>query len=1281
MKFKNFILLAILVAFISIECVAQVSFNKRAMGTVGSTPKAGDFFTGASLENVDMTTGTLKIGIPLYEIKVNDISVPISLNYSALGIKVGQEAGAPGMGWDLSAGGKIITNVQGKPDGTPFTGMRAKYISGDTIPGTVTNDFLKQVVNGERDNAWDTYTYVLPTKGGSYASDYTHDGLTFPYDPMSRIQHKDGQPHTITTDGLVYTFVNGDRRQTAKISNYKAAPGGISPTLTVLKDSSWTDYDLYTIKSLRFNDVVNFKYDSFGAETDTARMSAKKRTNISESLPLYREVTQSSFDLTGWLFSDDAHDDEKYEVREPFISKTETKYLQHTRLKEIDFPTGKVTFDYTSDDVLGRDRLSNVKIFKKVGSTLLQLKRYAFYYNESYYAYGHYLDSVKIFDSKNERQGVWKFTYKDGPLPVAPNVLSKAQDRWGFFNGQFGNKTLLERLDSCIAWKAFPHYPIDGSLIKYTRDENYTYYGGAGSLVTPGLSDSDRWKIGEAYKSISFASRSFVFSQAVKGTLNSITTPTGALYEYEYEPHKLTSPTYDGNLPGSVPFSAATSQTGGGIRVKSITKKMGHESLYYGMSTTESAAKKTYQYGSAVEADPIQTVKEKDGKGEAFIPQNILSNESVYYDSRAVYPNPDSYKYKRIDNFILVSHPINNLVINNGSYVMYKSVTEFVYQLPLYSGTDSTYINKTHGKTVFYNNPPMFDMYPYGYPGESPAGLYGWRYYYSGNKDYPLSAPLYLSTETSISAETGAGTYAINKYEFRDSLQEYKMAEKIKYKFKLYKNPDAVPAFKNIYASLAGQIVGQIPVEPGMPGPPRVTSSDTDNRGLSTINPPEFFSLLIGGSMNYFTASYLMDENASPDYPYKYVSSVLRLRDFSYCMRKVEEVRIEGSLDGLPASELYTEYEYANKSHMLPTTVYTHPRRKSYYDFELDEYFEYISEYNKRYLYYPEDVYLLGSTYDFSYWKDTRQSLDEPLAEYVISQKEGSVANPILIDLTLNTFIDDNGAIVPYKTWKLTGNDDYIQGYLPSITNTWNGTAPAASAFKEQVSYDGYFKGQLHQYTELDKKSTVVLWGYNNQYPIAKIVNTGKLLNTFQPGGSGPSTYFNSGVAYTSFETRDTCNWLYGNNIVTDTSTISGKKAYNLGAGNITKVNATVAGNYILAYWYKTGAVVNATGGTIGAEVIKNQLGPWIYAEREVNNVSGVLTISGSGNIDELRFYPKDAQMTTFLYEPLIGLSSTIDANGRPQYYEYDDSQRLKQIRDHKGNIIKAYKYIIGSAN
>ncbi len=49
--------------------------------------------------------------------------------------------------------------------------------------------------------------------------------------------------------------------------------------------------------------------------------------------------------------------------------------------------------------------------------------------------------------------------------------------------------------------------------------------------------------------------------------------------------------------------------------------------------------------------------------------------------------------------------------------------------------------------------------------------------------------------------------------------------------------------------------------------------------------------------------------------------------------------------------------------------------------------------------------------------------------------------------------------------------------------------------------------------------------------------------------------------------------------------------------------------------------------------------------------------------------------VTTYTYNPLVGMTSQTDAKGETTYYEYDGFQRLRNIKDQDGNIIKTYDY------
>ncbi|MDW3195740.1 MAG: hypothetical protein R8G66_25420 [Cytophagales bacterium] len=65
---------------------------------------------------VNLHNGSPNISIPLYEIVMDDISVPISLSFHASGHKVRSQASWVGLGWSLNAGGVVNRSMRGEPD-------------------------------------------------------------------------------------------------------------------------------------------------------------------------------------------------------------------------------------------------------------------------------------------------------------------------------------------------------------------------------------------------------------------------------------------------------------------------------------------------------------------------------------------------------------------------------------------------------------------------------------------------------------------------------------------------------------------------------------------------------------------------------------------------------------------------------------------------------------------------------------------------------------------------------------------------------------------------------------------------------------------------------------------------------------------------------------------------------------------------------------------------------------------------------------------------------------
>ena len=223
---------------------------------------------------------------------------------------------------------------------------------------------------------------------------------------------------------------------------------------------------------------------------------------------------------------------------------------------------------------------------------------------------------------------------------------------------------------------------------------------------------------------------------------------------------------------------------------------------------------------------------------------------------------------------------------------------------------------------------------------------------------------------------------------------------------------------------------------------------------------------------------------------------------------------------------------------------------------------------------------------------------------------------------------------------------------LPSSVTIYN--HPDASQIPKVVTYDSYDSYANPNQITSEGKITSMLWDYNNELLIAEV--------------NGAAT---SQIAYTSFEADGKGNWSYSGIPAYDNFAPTGKKVYSLTNGNISKSNLDASKSFIVSYWSNSG--VQSVSGSMNSQSGSTYNG-WTYYEHLVTNTSSV-TISGGGTIDELRLYEKGGMMSTFTYEPLLGITSQCDANNKIVYYQYDGANRLSLIRDANRNILKKYCY------
>jgi YD repeat-containing protein len=212
-----------------------------------------------------------------------------------------------------------------------------------------------------------------------------------------------------------------------------------------------------------------------------------------------------------------------------------------------------------------------------------------------------------------------------------------------------------------------------------------------------------------------------------------------------------------------------------------------------------------------------------------------------------------------------------------------------------------------------------------------------------------------------------------------------------------------------------------------------------------------------------------------------------------------------------------------------------------------------------------------------------------------------------------------------------------------------------------QLQYDQ--NSNLNVVTKASDLSVSYIWDYRHSQQIAEVRNATQ-----------------ADIAYTSFEADGTGNWNAFAGVVTTVTAApyppTGNAYYNITASApLSKTGVTSGSTYIISYWSENGVYSISGGNPVTGFITGKTIGGWTYYEHKIQATSSTLTISGTGAIDEVRLYPTFAQMKTYTYTPLVGVSSLCDAENRVTYYQYDGFGRIKVVLDQDHNIIKTIQY------
>ncbi|MHB9054874.1 MAG: hypothetical protein ACYC2P_01800 [Paludibacteraceae bacterium] len=361
---------------------------------------------------VDYSTGIPDISIPLYEIKVGDIYLPITLSYHSSGLKPKEPSGRIGTGWTLNAEPSIMRNIKGLPD----DGNISSIFSGNA---TFSNETYQRIIDGMLDSEPDFYNYSLnPGSGAGYY--VNHQFVSYPRNSDKVIFQTLDSALITNGEGLVYHFGNGD------IAKEKTEITRLNPQTT-----RWL---CTRITSLKTNAEIKFSYQSGNyANVDYYY-------NMHDS-----KIVEQGKDKTKNLFSDMNKKTiyeltvknglNKLSINNQYLSPI-VNYsggnrpinVRKIKLSNILFNENTVQFGYNS--AYG-DEISEIIIMDASGNQLRRIEFFITKYNANTLLTK--LDSIRI-SASGCQQRIYRFKY-DGCNGV-PSQETTGIDHWGYYNGQ-----------------------------------------------------------------------------------------------------------------------------------------------------------------------------------------------------------------------------------------------------------------------------------------------------------------------------------------------------------------------------------------------------------------------------------------------------------------------------------------------------------------------------------------------------------------------------------------------------------------------------------------------------------------------------------------------------------------------------------------------------------------------------------------------------------------------------------------------------------------------------
>jgi|GEM_PF-1457568 len=1204
---------------------------------------------------VSLYTGTADVTVPIYTIQARGLTVPISVEYHTGGIKVSEEASSVGLGWALSAGGSISRTIMDKDDFNSGYNYFGTYVP--QLPGDLT--VLQYPQGGSPDGQYfnGPYLYSLSCTDKILTTAGTEDF----YNALSESASLDFEP-----DLFNYNF--GGHMGKFMLTR----TGGI---VLQRQDNIRISYEMngnsFTIWDERGNQYYFAAKDTIQSSTGLPASLAVSSWNISRIVTNHNDTVSFSYFNDGTYTTTLPEKNETWNFgctqnAGDFFGNRAASTFSNGTLQTIDFSSGQLKFFFNGNrsDLKGSKKLDSVQILSKTGASLNYIKTYNFHY--SYFAPPVYtpfgadsLDQLRLrLDSVQEQSGATKippysFVYNRNSQVGLTSLLKDGfnMDHWGYYNGS--NNTHL--IPSFAIWAKPANWGSTTNLIEATAANREPDN-------TTDASFTSNFSLAEVHyptggKSV-FAYEPNDYDQ----DLSTIRSSTGGSSDFPQQHTVTLTPTINwgsnGTLTGTIDLSQifptippGQSNAPGNLTLDVAFLGTGNSTVNY---HNQPAGK---IYFTLTGPSTTVTVDISD--------QSLTGNSNVYSTSKTLsivaggsgiytytaYIDPSvSFDYFSTLHVLLGYQAVETDTTNyngsvNGGFVggglRIRSVTD--YSSSSVAASQRRYIynytqqvngaayNFSYGRLMASPEYFHYSEIGYNYPGTPPSIGYC----------TPLTA--FGSSITSLSSVVGGNCVGYdNVTEMAvDPVSGQDIGKTVHTYFNLPDTPNSyqgyrLPGMLNMGNNLNGRELS------------KTIYKNTGNAYSPVSSVVNYFHT--ANRIVYFSAKYERRDAVTGFTAGGCQGDTAESSWYSLCMYpsiKSERVLLDSSVamvydqqNSAGFNKQSIAYYYDNPVHYLMTRSSKRDSKGSILVTKTT---------------YPQDYLPNGQTVIGNTILDSligKNMVAEPIEQqdslYYQGTGPGSVTGA-----ELHTFRQlANHSLIPDKMYQLSVQSPVTDFQSLAVSNN---TVNMDSRYRQMISFDRYDPASnVTQYTSTDLLPVTYIWDYSKTYPIAKVVN-------------GDSLY----CAYTSFEADGGGSWTMASS-ARDTGSITGSKCYNLANGACTRGGLVSGDKYIVSYWRKSTSPLSITGTT--ASVQGKTISGWTYFEHTVTGVATV-SVSGTGDVDELRLYPATGQMNTYTYNPLIGLTSECSVSNKVTYYSYDGLGRLRVVRDQDGNIIKTLEY------